>query len=112
MPLQSIAETVEGAENGSEGFEEGGGGNRNGSDGSNRRRDHGKACRKGRKQKPGQARRLPINDVCFDKPQRLRAGHLLTIFQISAPQLYKMRANGKSPPAGILGKELGQLPIG
>lgn len=48
--------------------------------------------------KPGQARRLPINDVCFDKPQRLRAGHLLTIFQISAPQLYKLRASGKIPP--------------
>jgi len=39
MPLQSIAETVEGAENGSEYFEEGGSGNRD-----------GKACGKNRKQ--------------------------------------------------------------
>ena len=61
--------------------------------------------------KPGQARRLPINDVCFDKPQRLRAGHLLTIFQISAPQLYKMRANGKiPPPAGYFGEGIRPTP--
>ena len=54
--------------------------------------------------KPGQARRLPINDVCFEKPQRLRTGHLLTIFQVSAPQLYKMRVAKKVPePAGYMG---------
>lgn len=39
MPLQSITETVEGAKNGSEYFEEGGSGNRD-----------GKACGKNRKQ--------------------------------------------------------------
>lgn len=61
--------------------------------------------------KPGQARRLPINDVCFDKPQRLRVGHLLTIFQISAPQLYKMLANGKiPPPAGYYGEGIRPTP--
>jgi hypothetical protein len=60
---------------------------------------------KHKNKKPGQARRLPIHDVCFEKPQRLRVGHLLTIFQISAPQLYNMRASGKiPPPAGYFGE--------
>ena len=70
-----------------------------------------KPVAKAEHRKPGQARRLPINDVCFDKPQRLRAGHLLTIFQISAPQLYKMRASGKiPPPAGHFGEGLRPTP--
>ena len=68
---------------------------------------------KHKNKKPGQARRLPIHDVCFEKPQRLRVGHLLTIFQISAPQLYNMRASGKIPPLpDTSGKEKGQPPIG
>ncbi len=70
-----------------------------------------KPVAKAENKKPGQARRLPINDVCFDKPQRLRAGHLLTIFQISAPQLYKMRASGKiPPPAGYFGEGIRPTP--
>ena len=70
-----------------------------------------KPVEKAENRKPGQARRLPINDVCFDKPQRLRAGHLLTIFQISAPQLYKMRASGKiPPPAGHFGEGIRPTP--
>lgn len=60
---------------------------------------------KHKNKKPGQARRLPIHDVCFEKPQRLRVGHLLTIFQISASQLYKMLASGElPPPAGHFGE--------
>ncbi len=60
---------------------------------------------------PGQARRLPINDVCFDKPQRLRVGHLLSILQISAPQFYKMKASGKiPPPAGHFGEGVRPTP--
>ena len=70
-----------------------------------------KPVAKAKNRKPGQARRLPINDVCFDKPQRLRAGHLLTIFNISAPQLYKMRASGKiPPPAGHFGEGVRPTP--
>jgi len=56
------------------------------------------------KKKPGQAKRLPIDGLNFNQPQRLRVGHLLTLLQISAPQLYKMRAAGKLPePAGHFG---------
>ena len=56
------------------------------------------------KKKPGQAKKLPIDGLNFNQPQRLRVGHLLTLLQISAPQLYKMRAAGKLPePAGHFG---------
>ena len=56
------------------------------------------------KKKPGQAKKLSIDGLNFNQPQRLRVGHLLTLFQISAPQFYKMRALGKIPdPAGHFG---------
>ena len=56
------------------------------------------------KKKPGQAKKLPIDGLNFNQPQRLRVGHLLTLLQISAPQLYKMRAAGKFPePVGHFG---------
>lgn len=56
------------------------------------------------KKNPGQARKLPIDGLNFNQPQRLRVGHLLTLLQISAPQLYKMRSAGKLPePAGHFG---------
>lgn len=56
------------------------------------------------KKKPGQAKKLSIDGLNFNQPQRLRVGHLLTLLQISGPQLYKMRAAGKLPePAGHFG---------
>ena len=56
------------------------------------------------KKKPGQAKKLPIDGLNFNQPQRLRVGHLLTLLQVSAAQLYKMRAAGKLPePAGHFG---------
>ena len=64
-----------------------------------------KITAKPEKKAPGQAKRLPIDDVCFDKPQRLRVGHLLTLFQLSAPGFYKLKATGKiPPPAGYFGE--------
>jgi len=57
-----------------------------------------------KKSRSGQASRLPLDGIRFDIPQRLRTGHLLNLFQISYPQLFKMRRTGKIPePAGYIG---------
>lgn len=62
--------------------------------------------------KAGQAKRLPINGLDFNQPQRLRVGHLLSLFQISAPQFYKMRSAGKIPePAGYFGTGVRPTPF-
>ena len=64
------------------------------------------------KKAPGQAKRLPIDGLNFDQPQRLRVGHLLSLFQISAPQFYKMRIAGKIPePAGHFGTGVRPTPF-
>lgn len=64
------------------------------------------------KKAPGQAKRLPIDKLNFNQPQRLRVGHLLSLFQISAPQFYKMRSAGKIPePAGYFGTGVRPTPF-
>ena len=71
-----------------------------------------KAEPKPEKKAPGQAKRLPIDGLNFDQPQRLRVGHLLSLFQISAPQFYKMRIAGKIPePAGHFGTGVRPTPF-
>lgn len=71
-----------------------------------------KAKPKPEKKAPGQAKRLPIDGLNFDLPMRLRVGHLLTLFQVSAPQFYKMRIAGKIPePAGHFGTGVRPTPF-
>ena len=71
-----------------------------------------KAEPKSEKKAPRQAKRLPIDGLNFDQPQRLRVGHLLSLFQISAPQFYKMRIAGKIPePAGHFGTGVRPTPF-
>lgn len=71
-----------------------------------------KAEPKSEKKAPGQAKRLPIDGLNFDQPQRLRVGHLLSLFQISAPQFYKMRIAGRIPePAGHFGTGVRPTPF-
>lgn len=71
-----------------------------------------KAEPKPEKKAPGQAKRLPIDGLNFDQPQRLRVGHLLSLFQISAPQFYKMRIAGRIPePAGHFGTGVRPTPF-
>lgn len=52
----------------------------------------------------GQVKKLPIDGIRFDVPMRMRIGHLLTLFQVSAPTFYRMKLIGKIPaPSGYLG---------
>lgn len=102
MPLQSIAETVEGQKMAVKIL---------------KKAEAGTAVEttaktKPEKKTPGQAKRLPIDGLNFEQPQRLRVGHLLSLFQISAPQFYKMRIAGKIPePAGYFGTGVRPTPF-
>lgn len=55
------------------------------------------------KAKKGQAKKLSVEGIRFDIPQRLRIGHLLTLFSVSGPKFHKMRKDGEIPkPSGYL----------
>lgn len=57
----------------------------------------------GQPKKP-QAKRLPLDGVRMDLPMRLRTGHMLALFAVSAAQFYKLRKAGRIPePAGHIG---------
>jgi hypothetical protein len=49
--------------------------------------------------KRGHSKSLPINAIELDKPGRLRAGHLMTLFSVSHSTLYNRINSGLIPHA-------------
>ncbi len=48
--------------------------------------------------KSGHTQARPIGNIDFDKPGRLRVGHLMTVFRISHSGFYQRLKRGEIPP--------------